>query len=76
MAFELKEGYISIFKNEMTKENQPLYTGEGLLKGETVKIALWVKEGKKGKFFSGKIEVKEQKPPNNDAEKESEDVPF
>ena len=55
MSYERKEGDVSIFKNEKTKENQPDYTGVALINGQDMRVALWVKEGKKGKFFSGRI---------------------
>lgn len=60
--FELKENQVMIFKNDKKNgETQPDYKGQINVKGETLDIALWVKEGKKGKFFSGKISEPYQK---------------
>ena len=56
MAYQPKDGDISIFKNENAKDNQPTYRGTALINGEPYKISLWVKESTKGKFFAGKIE--------------------
>jgi hypothetical protein len=57
MAYELKPGQGTIFKNsKKEKENQPEYKGEIMTpSGEKLEIALWVKEGQKGKFFSAAI---------------------
>lgn len=45
----------AIFKNENATGNQPNYKGKINVKGEDFDIALWVKDGKNGKFFSAKI---------------------
>ena len=56
MAYEQKEGDISIFKNNnKEKDSQPDYTGSALINGQKMRVALWVKEGTKGKFFAGKV---------------------
>ena len=53
---DLKPNSVLIFKNDKKNgESQPDYKGQINVKGETLDIALWVKEGAKGKFFSGKI---------------------
>jgi hypothetical protein len=57
MAYEQKEGDISIFKNNnKEKDSQPDYTGSALINGQKMRVALWVKEGTKGKFFAGKVQ--------------------
>ena len=57
MAYELKEGSGAIFKNDKRgNEKAPDYNGNAMIDGKEVKIALWVREGSKGKFFSVKIE--------------------
>lgn len=63
MAYQHNNGQISIFKNEQKNaENQPDYKGYGKApNGTDIEIALWVKDGQKGKFFSGRIEIKEQR---------------
>ena len=62
MAYEKKEGDVSIFKNEKkTADNQPDYTGELLWKGETVRLAFWKKESAKGTFLAGKASEPREK---------------
>ena len=66
---EQKEGQGVIFKNSKTKETQPDYTGKAMIHGKMVDVALWVKEGQKGKFFSVSIKDKtESKQEVTDAE--------
>lgn len=62
MAYQHNNGRISIFKNENKNgETHPDYKGYGKApNGTDIEIALWVKDGTKGKFFSGTIEIKEQ----------------
>lgn len=62
MAYNHKNGQISIFKNEQkTEDKHPDYKGYGKApNGAPIEIALWVKEGRNGKFFSGVVELKEQ----------------
>ena len=73
--FEHKPGSVSIFKNDFKKsDNHPDYRGKGKdLDGNEIEIALWVKDGKNGKFFSGKISLpreqaqsRQQEPPQRD----------
>lgn len=54
MAHEQKNGQGIIFKNSQKKtEKHPDYTGNMTgLDGKKYGIALWVREGAKGKFFS------------------------
>ena len=56
MAYEMREGDVSIFKNDNATGKQPQYRGSALINGQKYKLSLWVKESKKGKFFSGRIE--------------------
>lgn len=56
-GFEMRNGQGSIFKNDKKgNEKAPDYSGKAMIHDKEVKIALWVKEGAKGKFFSVKIE--------------------
>ena len=56
--YETKPGNGTIWRNLIKTEgsNQPDYDGKiKLLTGEEMKIALWVKDGQNGKFFSAKL---------------------
>jgi len=56
--YETKPGNGTIWRNQNKTEgsNQPDYDGKiKLLTGEEMKIALWVKDGQNGKFFSAKL---------------------
>lgn len=62
MSYTNKPGTGVIFKNDKKqKENQPDYKGTINVDGKDLDIALWVKEGKKGKFFSVAIKEKQVK---------------
>ncbi len=62
MAFELKEGGGGIFKNtsKIPGDNQPDYKGNAMIHGKEVNIALWLKKGQKGSFFS--VSIKDEQP--------------
>ena len=51
----MQEGQFTLFKNNKTTNNAPEYTGEIMVNGKKMRLAAWVKEGKSGKFFSGKM---------------------
>jgi hypothetical protein len=51
----MQEGQFTLFKNNKTTNNAPEYTGEIMVNGKKMRLAAWVKEGKNGKFFSGKM---------------------
>lgn len=62
MAYTLKENQLSIFKNKYKKEEKhPDYKGEIKLNGVLYDIALWVNDGNKGKYFSGRVSEKRQR---------------
>lgn len=71
--FKQKPGFGSIFKNDYkTGDNQPDYKGKILLQdGTEQQIALWVREGANGKFFSAALSDPYIKP-NNDNDKKDE----
>lgn len=59
MAFELKDGNGSLFRNERRdRDNSPEYTGTIKIAGNEYYLNAWVKEGNKGKFFSLTIKPK------------------
>jgi len=58
---EQKENTGAIFKNEKTNDNQPDMKGKINWKGEEIEIALWVRDGKNGKFYSAKLSEPYQK---------------
>jgi len=59
MAYETKPGQGVIFKNENKQSsNHPDYNGKiKTPEGREYDLSMWVKDGKKGKFFS--VSVKE-----------------
>ena len=79
MAYETKPGDVSIFKNNTENPKAPQYTGTCIAPdGTTYRISLWVKEGQKGKFFSGRMETPMQKQsgPQNTYQQDDQDIPF
>lgn len=72
MSYQQKPGTGAIFKNEKTKETQPDYRGTINVEGKDYDISLWIKDGKKGKFFSASI----QEPRTKETSKENNDLPF
>lgn len=80
MAYQMKEGSGSLFKNtKKTAENQPDLTGSIMLDGKERWFSAWVKESPKaGKFYSVSVgKVKEPvgfKPAGSD--EIMDDVPF
>jgi hypothetical protein len=62
MAYEMREGSGSLFKNDKDgNEKRPDYRGDALINGEVLEISAWIKEGKKGKFMSLSFKPKEEK---------------
>lgn len=60
MAFEKREGTGAIFKNEKaTSDKAPGYTGYILINGAEYDLSAWLKEGKRGKFFSLSVKPKQ-----------------
>ncbi len=66
MAYEMRDGGGTIFKNKFKQEGDrsPEYRGAVMWRGEKIEVALWVKDGAQGKFFSVKLqEPREQSSP-------------
>ncbi len=62
MAYELREGQGSLFRNEKRDNDKaPNARGEALIGGVLYEIAAWTKEGRKGRFQSLSIKPKEQR---------------
>jgi hypothetical protein len=53
MAYQQKQNSGILFKNERkTTDKHPDWNGTALIDGKEYKLSAWVKEGKKGKYFS------------------------
>ena len=57
MAYEKRDGDISLFENKKTHDRQPDWKGELLLNGVTYEVALWSRKG--GTILSGMAKVNE-----------------
>lgn len=66
----------AIFKNDKKSDNHPDYKGKINVKGEEFEIALWVKDGKNGKFFSAKISEPYKKDVFGGLDQPKTDLPF
>lgn len=76
MAYELKEGQGSLFRNERKeKDSHPSARGEALIGGVLYEIASWTKEGRKGKFQSLSFKPKQQREPD-DRPGDEREIPF
>jgi hypothetical protein len=72
----MQEGQFTLFKNNKTTNNAPEYTGEIMVNGKKMRLAAWVKEGKSGKFFSGKMSELMQQRQQEDDSQGTGDLPF
>ena len=60
MAFELKDGQGSFFRNDKQGiDSRPDYRGELNVNGTMYRISGWVKEGKSGKWMSLSVTPKD-----------------
>ena len=81
MAYEHKPNTGTIFKNTFKENsNQPDYKGEINVDGTLKEVALWIKDGKNGKFFSVQVQAPYQKPGAQPQQQVTntteEDIPF
>jgi uncharacterized protein (DUF736 family) len=81
MAYEMKEGSASLFKNTRKQsESHPDYTGSIMLQGKEHYLSAWIKESPKaGKFFSisvGKVKEPVGFTPKGADEIIDSDLPF
>jgi hypothetical protein len=75
MAYELKEGSGSLFKNDRKeKDTHPDYAGSIMINGKEHYLNAWLKDGKNGKFFSGSI-GKEKAPKDNFKPRGGDELP-
>lgn len=74
MAFEMKEGSGSLFKNtRKEKETHPDYNGSIMVNGKEHWLSAWVKESKNSKFFS--VSIGQEKKPKGFTEAGSDELP-
>jgi hypothetical protein len=58
--YQKKDGDISVFTNQNPTPNSPRWKGNLLLNGQEYSVSLWVKNGAKGEFLAGSVQVKQQ----------------
>ena len=77
MAYELKPGQFSLFKNDKgDNASRPDYRGDGQdLAGNDIEVAAWIKKSANGKtYMSCSIKPKQAKPESKPAPKSVEDM--
>lgn len=74
--YTMQEGQFTLFRNTKQANNAPEYTGEIMVNGKKMRLAAWVKEGKNGKFFSGKMSEPLVKREEVDDSRGTGDLPF
>lgn len=67
-----------LFKNESENEKAPAYKGKINVDGKDYELAAWIREGKKGKFMSLKVQEPRQKKPEpaKDLVSMEDDIPW
>lgn len=62
MSYEPKDNSGALFKNDKKeKDSHPDYRGDALINGTEYWISAWLKEGKRGKFFSFSFKPKDDR---------------
>ena len=64
-TYQKKDGDISVFTNQSDNANAPSWKGNLLLNGVEYQVALWRKQGAKGEFLAGNVQVKQQPSANS-----------
>jgi hypothetical protein len=59
-TYQKKDGDISVFTNHSDNANAPAWKGNLLLNGIEYQVSLWRKQGAKGEFLAGNVQVKQQ----------------
>lgn len=77
MAFELREGQGSLFRNDRKeKDSQPSARGEALIGGVLYEISAWTKDGRKGKFQSLAFKPKQPRQVDDGDSRDDSPIPF
>ena len=64
-TYQKKDGDISVFHNQSDNANAPAWKGNLLLGGIEYQVSLWRKQGAKGEFLAGNVQVRQQPSPNS-----------
>ena len=76
MAYQHRDGTGALFRNDQKgNERAPRYRGELMINGTPYELAAWIKEGKRGTFFSLSAQVKDKRDAGSITARIS-DVPF
>ena len=81
MAYEQKDGDISLFRNKTKKDKQPDMVGSAVIDGVKYKVSCWKKGEGESSFLAGQIKIDDYKPkPKEDdinpPPDEHSDLPF
>jgi hypothetical protein len=76
MAYELKDGGGTIFKNKYKEEGDLKPDKKGTIKwrGEVIEVAIWIKQGAAGEFESVKLQEPRQKPDRVPTSRKSDNI--
>lgn len=55
MAYEKKDGDITLGFNQRSKDTHPAMRGSIRMNGKDYEIALWERQGKNGPFYTGSV---------------------